>query len=111
MKQVPLYLACPAPPSARVCPISFCRSTILPANCRSWCAAKRRDGNGNGKTTIDDRLGKLAMARILLVEDSPTQALPIRFVLQKAGFQVDLAANGVGALRVLEKSASDLVLT
>src|SRR5262245_37760719 len=51
------------------------------------------------------------MARILVVEDSPTQALPIRFVLQKANFQADLAANGVQALQALEKSPYDLVLT
>jgi len=51
------------------------------------------------------------MARILVVEDSPTQALPIRFVLQKAGFQVELALNGIAALTAIERAIPDAVLT
>jgi CheY-like chemotaxis protein len=51
------------------------------------------------------------MARILVVEDSPTQAIPIKFVLKKAGFEVDLAVNGVEALKAIEQAPPDVVLT
>jgi DNA-binding response OmpR family regulator len=39
--------------------------------------------------------------RVLLVEDSPTQSLEYSLHLQQAGYQVDVAANGVEALRYL----------
>lgn len=39
---------------------------------------------------------------ILIVEDSPTQALQLRHVLEKAGFRVTAAVNGKEALSLLE---------
>ena len=51
------------------------------------------------------------MSRILIAEDSPTQAQQIRFLLEDAGFEVEVAANGVEALRAAEQQVPDLVLT
>jgi CheY-like chemotaxis protein len=58
------------------------------------------------------------MIHVLVVEDSSTQALEIQFLLEDAGFQVSLAANGREALAVLGKAGElasgafpDVVLT
>ncbi|GMV43804.1 MAG: hypothetical protein AMXMBFR64_55200 [Myxococcales bacterium] len=51
------------------------------------------------------------MARILVVEDSPTQAQSLQILLEDAGFQVDLAPDGAVALERLESSIPDLVLS
>ena len=51
------------------------------------------------------------MLKVLLVEDSPTQALEIQMLLESAGHQVERAANGNDALRTLRKGATDLVVT
>lgn len=51
------------------------------------------------------------MSRILIVEDSATQAQQIAFTLKDSGFEVDTAANGVKALKAIEAQMPDLVLT
>ena len=51
------------------------------------------------------------MARVLVVEDSPTQAAEIRFLLEDAGFDVDVAVDGVEALSSLHESLPDLIVT
>ena len=51
------------------------------------------------------------MTRILVVEDSPTQAMQIALLLQDAGFETELAGNGKEALALLGKGPFDLVLT
>jgi CheY-like chemotaxis protein/anti-sigma regulatory factor (Ser/Thr protein kinase) len=51
------------------------------------------------------------MARVLVVEDSPTQATEIRFLLHDAGFDVDVAVDGVEALASLQKRLPDLIVT
>src|SRR5256885_1266341 len=51
------------------------------------------------------------MSRVLVVEDSATQALQIRLLLEEAGFEVGLAANGLEALQVIPHEPPDLVLT
>jgi CheY-like chemotaxis protein len=51
------------------------------------------------------------MSRILVAEDSPTQALHIRTLLEEAGFQVELCTNGREALEAIRRSQPDLVLT
>jgi CheY-like chemotaxis protein/anti-sigma regulatory factor (Ser/Thr protein kinase) len=51
------------------------------------------------------------MSRILVVEDSKTQALQIRRMLELEGYHVDGAGNGVAALRSIETSKPDLILT
>src|SRR5579859_1843524 len=51
------------------------------------------------------------MARILVVEDSPTQAEQIRLMLEDEGFEVATAANGQEALALIERGAPDIVAT
>jgi CheY-like chemotaxis protein/anti-sigma regulatory factor (Ser/Thr protein kinase) len=51
------------------------------------------------------------MARVLVVEDSPTQASEIRFLLEDAGFDIDLAVDGVEALSSLQKGLPDIIVT
>ena len=51
------------------------------------------------------------MARILVAEDSPTQAAEIRYLLVGAGYEVQLVPDGRAALAAIEASPPDLVLT
>jgi CheY-like chemotaxis protein len=51
------------------------------------------------------------MPRVLVVEDSPTQAVELRFLLEDAGFEVDLAADGVDAIASLDTRVPDVVVT
>ncbi|MFH0962626.1 MAG: diguanylate cyclase [Planctomycetota bacterium] len=48
--------------------------------------------------------------KILVVEDSPTQAQVVRVVLERAGYEVLLAADGVQGLEIFGSAAPDLVL-
>jgi two-component system, cell cycle response regulator len=47
---------------------------------------------------------------ILVVEDSPTQAMRTRIALEKAGFRVSVAATGADALAAVRRSEPDLIL-
>ena len=49
--------------------------------------------------------------RILVAEDSATQAIQIKHILAAADFEVETAANGEEALRAIERRPPDLVLT
>jgi CheY-like chemotaxis protein/anti-sigma regulatory factor (Ser/Thr protein kinase) len=51
------------------------------------------------------------MARVLVVEDSPTQASELRFLLEDAGFDVDQAGDGVAALAALRAGLPDVIVT
>ncbi len=51
------------------------------------------------------------MARVLVVEDSRTQAQVIRLQLEDAGQEVELAADGLQALAALRRAAPDIILT
>jgi CheY-like chemotaxis protein len=51
------------------------------------------------------------MTRIQVAEDSPTQAVEIEFLLEEAGYEVSMAANGVQALETVRESPPDIVLT
>jgi signal transduction histidine kinase/DNA-binding response OmpR family regulator len=48
--------------------------------------------------------------RILLVDDNPVNQKYALRLLSKIGYEADMAANGIEAIRALEKSAYDLVL-
>ncbi len=50
-------------------------------------------------------------ANILVVEDSPTQLLELRFLLEEAGFSVVTAANGKEGLAAARANAIDLVIS
>jgi CheY-like chemotaxis protein len=51
------------------------------------------------------------MAKILLVEDSPTQAIEMRMLLEEASHDVVHVANGRLAVEVLDQQPIDLVVT
>jgi CheY-like chemotaxis protein len=51
------------------------------------------------------------MSRVLVVEDSPTQAQEIQLLLEDAGFKVELAADGVQALEHIQRNMPDIVAT
>jgi diguanylate cyclase (GGDEF)-like protein len=48
---------------------------------------------------------------ILIVEDSPTQAEQLRFLLVKHGFRTEVARNGRLALEAMEQSLPDIVIS
>jgi CheY-like chemotaxis protein len=51
------------------------------------------------------------MAKVLLVEDSPTQAVEIRMLLEEGAHQVRHVANGRAALELLAEEMLDVVVT
>lgn len=51
------------------------------------------------------------MNNILVAEDSEETANLIKFALEKAGFKVELAMNGLDALSSIEKVRPDLLIT
>lgn len=51
------------------------------------------------------------MAKVLLVEDSPTQAVEMRMLLEEGSHDVKHAANGRVALEVLSNDTVDIVVT
>ncbi len=48
---------------------------------------------------------------VLIVEDSPTQALRLRLLLEERGYQVTVARDGKEALELLEKRSFPVVIT
>ena len=48
---------------------------------------------------------------ILIVEDSPTQAEQLRFILEKNSFKVTVAGNGSKAIEILKDHKPDVVIT
>lgn len=51
----------------------------------------------------------VATGKVLLVEDTPVNQKVARRMLQKLGFEVEVADNGIEALRALESTAFDMV--
>lgn len=51
------------------------------------------------------------MARLVVVEDSPSQARMIRGLLEPAGHEVRIATDGVDGLRVAEEFSPEVVIT
>jgi CheY-like chemotaxis protein len=51
------------------------------------------------------------LARALVVDDSPTQALEMRLRLVRAGFEVDMVHSGADALTLLQNNPPDIILT
>ncbi|MHB8836457.1 MAG: response regulator [Candidatus Methylomirabilia bacterium] len=51
------------------------------------------------------------MIKILIAEDSPTQAEQLRHTLEQAGYEVAMAENGGRALEMLDERMPDLVIS
>jgi CheY-like chemotaxis protein len=52
----------------------------------------------------------MSEARVLVVEDSPANQMLVKAVLQRGGFDVELAGNAPEALAFLRSSTADLIL-
>jgi two-component system, sensor histidine kinase and response regulator len=50
-------------------------------------------------------------AGILVIEDSPTQAEYLKYILEKHNYQVRVASNGSEALAMLDESKPELIIT
>lgn len=53
----------------------------------------------------------MTQRKILVVEDSPTQAERVRLLLEGEGYQVETAANGLEGLRRIQSAPPDLVVS
>lgn len=51
------------------------------------------------------------MKRILIIDDDHHILVMLKKMLEKAGFEVDLASNGVDGLELFQKIQADLVIT
>src|SRR5262245_45869732 len=51
------------------------------------------------------------MPRILIVEDSPTQAVALKGLLERTNFIVQIASNGRQAMQAIHASLPDIVVT
>lgn len=49
--------------------------------------------------------------RVLIAEDDPAMLNVMRFNLERAGFEVETAANGLEATRLFDEQTFDLVIT
>jgi two-component system response regulator RegX3 len=50
------------------------------------------------------------MTRILIVEDEPSLSDPLSFLLQREGYETEIAADGRAALTSFDRAGADLVL-
>ncbi|WP_294180053.1 response regulator transcription factor [uncultured Schumannella sp.] len=50
------------------------------------------------------------MTRILIVEDEPSLSEPLAFLLEREGYEIEVAADGPSALVAFERQGADLVL-
>ncbi len=50
------------------------------------------------------------MTRVLLVEDEPDLADPLAYLLQREGFEVEIADEGEKALRIFQERGADVIL-
>jgi DNA-binding response OmpR family regulator len=48
--------------------------------------------------------------RVLVVDDEPNIVASLRFLMEREGFEVELAATGDAALSALEREPADLIL-
>ena len=51
------------------------------------------------------------MSKILIIDDEPYILLMLKKMLEKAGYEVDLASNGKEGLDLFEQHSADLVIT
>ena len=51
------------------------------------------------------------MQKILIIDDEPHILMMLKKMMEKAGYEIDLAANGKEGMELFQKSPSDLVIT
>lgn len=70
---------------------------------------ERRRDDSDGQFAITDIAAELPL-RILLVEDNATNQKLARLILERMGYQADLAGNGLEAIQAVRRQFYDLVL-
>ena len=51
------------------------------------------------------------MAKIIVIDDEPYILLMLKKMLEKEGYQVDMATNGVEGIELYHKHGADLIIT
>jgi two-component system cell cycle response regulator CpdR len=51
------------------------------------------------------------MSKVLIIDDEPYILLMLKKMLEKAGYEVDLASNGKEGMDLFAKASADLVIT
>ena len=51
------------------------------------------------------------MQKILIIDDEPHILMMLKKMMEKAGYDIDLASNGHEGMKMFQKSPSDLVIT
>ncbi|MFO7933693.1 MAG: response regulator [Bacteroidales bacterium] len=51
------------------------------------------------------------MQKILIIDDEPHILMMLKKMMEKAGYDIDLASNGHEGMKLFQKSPSDLVIT
>jgi len=51
------------------------------------------------------------MKKILVIDDEPHILLMLKKMLERAGYEIDIASNGMEGLELFKKSPTDLVIT
>ena len=51
------------------------------------------------------------MSKILIIDDEPYILLMLKKMLEKVGYEVDLASNGRQGLELFQKDSADMVIT
>mgnify|MGYP006280527557 CR=1 FL=1 len=51
------------------------------------------------------------MQKILIIDDEPHILMMLKKMMEKAGYDIDLASNGDEGMKLFQKSPSDLVIT
>ena len=49
--------------------------------------------------------------RILIIDDEPHILLMLKKMLERSGYEIDMAANGMEGIRLFRESQADLVIT
>lgn len=51
------------------------------------------------------------MKKVLLIDDEPAILLMLKKMVERAGYEVDMASNGIEGINLLNKYSFDLVIT
>ena len=51
------------------------------------------------------------MCKILIIDDEPHILLMLKKMLERAGYEVDLASNGNEGMEIFQKESADMVIT
>src|SRR5690606_2278267 len=100
--------ACRAPRRRRASPTSSCRWATSP---HASSSSSGSTGWGTERPGEDTRGKEVLMQRILVVEDSPTQAEELRYVLESEGFEVEVMPDAEKAIARVPAGGLDLVIS